>query len=66
MPEEKTGKKGWGNIVTGVVLIVMGLSGWFGGSIFTGDADLIDIGFDILGIVLIVWGCVQLARAPSS
>jgi hypothetical protein len=40
----------------------MGLSGLFGGSIFTGDADIIDAGFDILGIGLIIWGCVQLAR----
>jgi hypothetical protein len=62
MIEEKKGKKGWGNIIGGVVLLVIGLSGLFGGSIFTGDADIIDAGFDILGIGLIIWGCVQLAR----
>ena len=58
-------KKGWGNIVGGGVLIVMGLSGWFGGSIFTGDADIIDMGFDMLGIGMIVWGVIQLATSSG-
>jgi hypothetical protein len=54
--------RGWGNIAGGVILLVMGLSGWFGGSIFTGDADLLDTGFDLLGIGLIIWGIIQLVR----
>ena len=66
MPGEKKSKKGWGNIVGGVVLLAMGLSGLFGGSIFTGDADIIDAVFDILGIGMIIWGCVQLGRGSSS
>ena len=56
--------KGIGNIIAGVVLLVMGLSGLFGGSIFLGNADAFDVAFDILGIGLIVWGVVQLARKP--
>ena len=53
---------GWWNIITGAVLLLMGLSGLFGGSIFTGDASIIDAGFDFLGIGLIIWGIVQLTR----
>ena len=62
MPDGEKSKKGWGNIVGGVILLAMGLSGLFGGSIFTGDADIIDAAFDLLGIGLIIWGVVQLAR----
>ena len=60
------GKKGWRNIGSGALLIVMGLSGMFGGSIFTGDADVVDTGFDVLGIGLIVWGAIQLGTARAA
>ena len=46
-------------------VVVMGLTGLFGGSIFTGDADVIDIAFDLLGIGLIIWGTIQLTTSPS-
>ncbi len=59
-------RKGWGHIGSGVLLIVMGLSGLFGGSIFTGNADVIDTGFDVLGIGLIVWGAIQLGIAREA
>jgi hypothetical protein len=56
--------KGIWNIIAGVGLLVMGLSGLFGGSIFLGNADPVDIAFDVIGIGLIVYGTVQLARKP--
>ena len=59
-------RRGWGNIGSGFILIVMGLSGLFGGSIFTGDADVIDTGFDVLGVGLIVWGAIQLGMARAA
>ena len=59
-------KKGWGNILWGGILIFMGLSGLFGGSVFTGDADIIDMGFDLLGIGMIIWGIVQVSTSSPS
>ena len=52
----KTGLK---NMFWGGVLIAMGLTGLFGGSIFTGNADGIDTFFDLLGIFWIIVGICQ-------
>jgi len=53
-------KKGMSNIITGAILLALGML--FGGSIFTGNPGTIDYIFDILGIVLIVSGIVQMAK----
>ena len=54
---------GMKSIVSGVVLIGIGLA--MGGSIFSGDASLIDWGFDILGLVLIGRGVLTLASTKA-
>ena len=64
-PANAKRKKGWSNIICGGILIVMGLSGFIGGSIFTGNADTLDTLFDILGIGMIVWGSIQVATSSS-
>lgn len=49
---------GWKNILSGVGVILIGLV--LGGSIFTGDADILDWIFDIVGIGLVIYGVFQL------
>ncbi len=51
--------KGWKNILSGIGIILIGLI--FGGSVFLGNADALDWIFDVLGIVFIIVGIVQLA-----
>jgi uncharacterized membrane protein HdeD (DUF308 family) len=51
--EKKIGR-GFGDIVAGVVLIGIGLV--WGGSIFLGNADALDVFFDVLGIFWICKG----------
>lgn len=55
------------NIITGVVLIAIGLV--MGGSIFLGDFTILNIIFDGLGIFFIIRGILQIMRnrqAPSA
>jgi uncharacterized membrane protein HdeD (DUF308 family) len=56
-----------GNIIAGVVLIVIGLV--MGGSVFLGDFSITSIIFDGLGVFFIIRGIVQVMRsrqAPSA
>ena len=53
-PAEKKIGRGIGNIVSGIVIIGIGL--FWGGSIFLGNADALDVFFDCLGIFWIVKG----------
>ncbi|MGD9183337.1 MAG: hypothetical protein PVF26_09220 [Desulfobacterales bacterium] len=57
--EPKT-KSGVGDIIAGVVLIGIGLV--FGGSVFTGNPDLLDYFFDGLGLFWIGKGIYRLVR----
>lgn len=59
-PVEKKIGRGIGDIVAGVVLIGIGLL--WGGSIFLGTADIIDVFFDCLGIFWIVKGIYKMVR----
>ena len=49
------------NIISGVVLIAIGLA--FGSSVFLGDFSLTGIFFDGLGVFFIVRGILQMNRA---
>ena len=49
----------WKKILSGVGVILIGFV--LGGSIFTGDADILDWLFDLVGIGLIIFGVFQLA-----
>ena len=53
-----------GNIVSGVVLIGIGIAN--GGSIFTGDPSGIDYAFDFGGIAMILYGVFQMVTGRGS
>ena len=57
---EPKAKSGVGDIIAGVVLIGIGLV--FGGSIFTGNPDLLDYFFDGLGLFWIGKGIYRLVK----
>jgi hypothetical protein len=52
------------DILGGVAVIAIGL--FMGGSIFTGNADTLDIVFDAVGIVLILKGGIGLLSSGQS
>jgi len=51
------------NIITGIILIVIGLV--TNTSMFLGQMSLFNIFFDVLGIILIIYGSVQLIKNKS-
>jgi hypothetical protein len=53
------------DIVTGAIIIAIGLVG-FGGSVFLGNFSLINIIFDSLGVFFIVKGLLKVVKSKQA